>query len=87
MVKFIVIGIVLSLIVLLLFGGISNLRFSKWFGIVIVRAVIVSMFIIVINILGASFHYHIPLNGISVGVGALLGMPGFVVVALMSYLS
>jgi inhibitor of the pro-sigma K processing machinery len=58
----------------------------KWLVKLIVNSILALVGIMVINIIGNYFGYHLPINPVSViGVG-VLGVPGLLLLILMNFL-
>ena len=53
---------------------------------VVVRVLLVSLVLVLVNILGDFLEYRIPINAVTIFIPALFGIPGFALVALLQYL-
>jgi inhibitor of the pro-sigma K processing machinery len=57
----------------------------KWAGRLIIRTLVGVFLLFLLNTVGASFSFHIPINLITAAVSGLLGMPGIAALILIKY--
>lgn len=62
----------------------SLLRFLGYIGI---RMCVAALAIYVLNVVGGWLDFRVAINGITVAVVALLGIPGYIAVSLLTYIT
>ncbi|WP_413377050.1 pro-sigmaK processing inhibitor BofA family protein [Alkalihalobacillus sp. 1P02AB] len=80
-----VVGILLGVVLLLLLIG-APLKPLRFIGQLSVRFIIGALLLFFINVVGASFNFHIPINGITTAVSGILGVPGVVLLIVVKQL-
>ncbi|MFQ3546643.1 pro-sigmaK processing inhibitor BofA family protein [Halobacillus rhizosphaerae] len=55
----------------------------KWAGQVLTRLIIAIILLFFVNLFGAQFGLHIPINGFTATVSALLGIPGILTITAL----
>ncbi|MBN8236537.1 pro-sigmaK processing inhibitor BofA family protein [Halobacillus kuroshimensis] len=72
----ILVVLLLSLAVPLLLITGMPVKPLKWLGAVLTRLIVAVILLFFVNLFGAQFGLHIPINGFTAGVSLLLGLPG-----------
>ncbi|KMK74443.1 pro-sigmaK processing inhibitor BofA family protein [Alkalihalobacillus pseudalcaliphilus] len=77
-----IIGIILGLVLLLLLVG-APVKPLRFIGQLSVRFIVGALLLFLINVVGSSFNFHIPINGVTASVSGILGVPGVVMLVLV----
>ncbi|MFC7370857.1 pro-sigmaK processing inhibitor BofA family protein [Fictibacillus iocasae] len=80
----VVVSILVGLIVLLLMIG-APVQPLRWLGMAVTRLCIGALLLFFLNAFGASADLHIPINGTTAAVTAILGLPGLASLAAIHY--
>ncbi|MFC0190604.1 pro-sigmaK processing inhibitor BofA family protein [Fictibacillus aquaticus] len=80
----IVIGVLGGMIMVLLLIG-APVRPLRWAGTALTRLCMGALFLFFLNAFGASSDLHIPINGTTAAVTAVLGLPGLASLAAIHY--
>ncbi|GAF67158.1 pro-sigmaK processing inhibitor BofA family protein [Alkalihalobacillus trypoxylicola] len=72
-----VIGLLLGVVFLLLLIG-APLKPLRIIGQLSVKFLIGALLLFLVNLIGTSFNFHIPINGITATISGVLGLPGVI---------
>ncbi|GGE85951.1 pro-sigmaK processing inhibitor BofA family protein [Priestia taiwanensis] len=78
----IVISVIIGSIVLLLLAG-SSIKPVRIVSTLCVKFIIGVVVLFVINIIGAQFDFHLPINAITVAITGFLGIPGILALSII----
>ncbi|WP_170005877.1 pro-sigmaK processing inhibitor BofA family protein [Bacillus fonticola] len=70
-----VVSIIVGVIVLLLFWGVS-FRPLRFIGLGVMKICIGALFLFLVNTVGGQFDLHVPINLVTATVSGILGIPG-----------
>ncbi|MGG3892191.1 pro-sigmaK processing inhibitor BofA family protein [Metabacillus fastidiosus] len=68
-------------LVLLLVG--APMKPIRWIGQVFIRIIVGALLLFLINVFGASFDLHIPINFITSSISGILGLPGLAALVII----
>lgn len=68
---------------LIIFG--NSFHPVKWIGKLIIRLCIGVFLLFLLNVIGESFSFHIPINLATTEIGGLLGLPGLAALIVIKY--
>lgn len=81
--SFAILAAVVLFFLLIIFG--NSFHPIKWLGKLVVRLCIGVFLLFLLNVIGESFSFHIPINLATSAVSGLLGLPGIAALIVIKY--